>query len=148
MFALTDDVKFDKNTLNFPSNPLLFNSALNAAYSRTASSEQDPDTLNKLCSNFNVQQILYHQHLQNLQKHALQYPLQNGNLSLLNSNNDQEIRNSQTYLMNNFLTNQDKQIINNNFTGNHHPNDDDEDANGRCNYFCLIGLMLGYKCMV
>lgn len=50
--------------------------------------------------------------------------------------------------MNNFLTNQDKQIINNNFTGNHHPNDDDEDANGRCNYFCLIGLMLGYKCMV
>lgn len=107
---LTDDSKFNKNALNFPSNPLLFNQSLSQA--------------------FNLQEILHHQFLQSRQKQALQYPAlqQNGNLPLLANGHEQDLHNSQAYLMNSFLAGQDAKQAKSNYTN--HTNEDEEEANG------------------
>lgn len=110
---------------------MLFNSALNQAYNRNFG-EQDPETLSKLCSNVELQQLIYQQQLQSqLQKQAFQYPLQqNGSLKFSNNkDNEQEIQNSQNYLMNSFLANQGNKHVNNNF--NNHQNEDDNEGISR-----------------
>ena len=91
--------------------------------------DQDPEALSKL-SNFNLQEILYHQFLQSRQKQALQYPAlqQNGNLTLLSNGNEPDLHNSQAYLMNSFLTGQDSKPPSNSYAS--HPTEDEEEANG------------------
>lgn len=91
--------------------------------------EQDPETLSKL-SNFNLQDIFYHQMLQNRQKPAaLPHPALQTNGNLLRNGNESDLHNSQAYLMNSFLASQESKPNHINYT-NHTNEEEEETMNG------------------